>query len=117
MAEVDFNVILSIVAFLVLTWITGRLARLVKISPIIGELTCGMVFGPHSPLCLLGDGTQVPSFIIGWLSLCGRTHQHFLSLCGYVGVTLLIFESGMHIKDRLCVVGGLALLVAVLVMH
>ena len=33
--------------FLLVIWVTGRLCRLVRVSPMIGEMIIGLVFGPH----------------------------------------------------------------------
>ena len=64
-------------------------------SPIIGEIVMGILFGPN-----------VANFV---------PYEQFFRLAGIFGVTLMIFESGMHLDfEMIKVVGKKACVVAVL---
>eukprot|EP00756_Hemistasia_phaeocysticola_P022812 Hpha_TRINITY_DN15858_c1_g2::TRINITY_DN15858_c1_g2_i1::g.190539::m.190539 len=70
---------------------------MVKMSPIIGEITAGILLGPDVA------------------NLLKVEHQDFLSLLGQFGVTLMIFESGMHVQfDKLKLVFKDSFIVAIL---
>ena len=95
MAGVDFVELLQISTFLILLYLIGRSCKVLGVSPIIGEMAVGVLLGPNV-------GKFVP-------------HPEFFELAGIFGVTLMIFESGMHLDfEMLKAVGLRATAVAVL---
>ena len=86
MAGVDFEAVLKISFFCVCLFIIGRLCKKIRVSPIIGEICIGVVLGPNV-------AELVP-------------FEQFFRLAGVFGVTLMIFESGLHVDfDMLKKVG------------
>jgi len=97
MSGSDFDHIIHIVLFLIIIWVSGRLCKFVKLSPLIGWIAAGMAFGPEG------------------LSLIDKDTKPVWTLLGTLGVTLLICESGTHIHfDKLKKVGQSAVIVAVI---
>eukprot|EP01065_Artemidia_motanka_P038534 TRINITY_DN47385_c0_g1_i1.p1 TRINITY_DN47385_c0_g1~~TRINITY_DN47385_c0_g1_i1.p1 ORF type:complete len:990 (+),score=257.86 TRINITY_DN47385_c0_g1_i1:70-2970(+) len=89
--------IIQVTGFICATYFMGYLARAAKMSPIIGELAAGVVLGPEV------------------VKLLKTEHEDFLKLLGQFGVTLMIFESGMHVQfDKLRLVFTKSLTVAIL---
>ena len=76
----DFSSIISIVAFLGLVWICGRLCKLIKLSPLIGWIAIGICFGPN-----------------GLGLIHAESDTKVWKLLGSIGVSLMIAESGTHI--------------------
>ena len=70
----DFDEVLKISLYFVLLYLAGLLAKVFKISPIIGEMAVGVILGPEAM-------NIVP-------------YENFFRLAGTFGVTLMIFESG-----------------------
>ena len=95
MAGVDFDSLIRISVFLICLYLVGRSCRILGVSPIIGEMIVGVLLGPN-----------VADFV---------PNADFWSLAGVFGVTLMIFESGMHLDfEMLKTVGPKAGVVAVL---
>jgi len=95
MAGVDFDSLIKISVFLISLYLVGRSCRILGVSPIIGEMIVGVLLGPN-----------VADFV---------PNADFWSLAGVFGVTLMIFESGMHLDfEMLKTVGPKATVVAVL---
>jgi len=93
----EFNAILAVVAFLAILWVFGRICKLISISPIIGWIASGMIFGPNC------------------LGLIKEGESQVWKLLGTLGVTLMIAESGTHIHfDKIKKVGGRAVAVALI---
>jgi len=96
----EFGKILKVVAFLALIWFFGRACKLISLSPLIGWIAAGMVFGPESPVGLIDDNEKV---------------REQWKLLGTLGVTLLIAESGTHIHfEKIKKVGVSAVFVALI---
>lgn len=70
--------ILHFFVYIVAVWTAGRAMRAVSVSSIIGELAVGIALGPQ---------------VANWVPF-----EHSLETFGAFGVTLLIFESGMHLN-------------------
>lgn len=97
MSGAEFSDIISIVAFLAIIWICGRLCKFIKISPLIGWIAAGMIFGPEG------------------IKLIAKEDKKVWKLLGLIGVTLLIAESGTHIHfDKIKKVGLTAVFVALI---
>ena len=95
MAGVDFDTVLYISSFLIALYLIGRSCKVLGVSPIIGEMMIGMLLGPN-----------VLDFV---------PNAEFFQLIGIFGVTLMIFESGMHLDfEMLKAVGLKATVVAIL---
>jgi len=95
MAGVDFDSVLRISAFLIALYLIGRSCKVLGVSPIIGEMIVGVLLGPN-----------VAGFV---------PNAEFFELAGIFGVTLMIFESGMHLDfEMLKAVGLKATVVAIL---
>eukprot|EP00966_Prymnesium_polylepis_P301349 6962752-Prymnesium_polylepis.1 len=91
----DFDEVLQISLYLALLYLAGLLAKAFHISPIIGEMAIGVILGPEAT-------NMVP-------------YEDFFRLAGTFGVTLMIFESGLHVDfDMIKLVGLKACGVAVL---
>jgi Kef-type K+ transport system membrane component KefB len=73
----DFDSVLKITLFCCCLFFAGQLCKLIKVSPIIGEIVIGVVLGPNA-------ADLVP-------------YESFFRLAGLFGVTLMIFESGLHV--------------------
>lgn len=76
MSGADFETVLYLAAFMTALYAAGRFCQHVHLSPIVGEIVVGILLGPH--------GVDVVPF------------ADFFQLAGVVGVTLMIFESGLH---------------------
>jgi len=99
MGGADFESMLEISAFIIVLYVAGILCRRVGVSPVIGEMLVGVLMGPNSPIGLK-DFLPFSDFFI---------------LAGDFGVTLMIFESGMHLNfDMIKKVGAKAFVVAIL---
>eukprot|EP01006_Ploeotia_vitrea_P037113 TRINITY_DN66091_c3_g1_i1.p1 TRINITY_DN66091_c3_g1~~TRINITY_DN66091_c3_g1_i1.p1 ORF type:complete len:1123 (+),score=63.84 TRINITY_DN66091_c3_g1_i1:67-3435(+) len=81
MTEVEILDFLAVVAFLALIYIAGQGTRLIRLSPIFGEVLVGLFFGPEV-LDLLQEKAE------------------WFSLLGYFGLLLLVFESGMDVNIK-----------------
>ena len=100
MSGSEFVKILSLVSFLAILWISGRLCKLIHLSPLIAWIAAGLMFGPKSPFNT---------------SLIEKENEEVWKLLGTLGVTLLIAQSGTHIHfDKIKKVGGSAILVALI---
>eukprot|EP01083_Nonionella_stella_P093718 262717_1 len=94
----EFQQITKVVGFLALVWIWGRLCKFIKLSPLIGWITAGLIFGPGGP-----ESTQLIE------------HPEVWKLLGTLGVTLMIAESGTHIHfDKVRKVGLTSVFVALI---
>ena len=100
-AELAFTEVLKLAAYLIALWYAGRLSGIVGLSTIPAEIGIGLIFGP-SGLDLIHT----------------FSHEYVpLQFLGFVGVSLVIFESGMHLDIRNVLnldVGGNAIVVACL---
>lgn len=87
--EIEFTEILLLAAYLVCLWYAGRLSNAVGMATIPSEIGIGLLFGPYG-FDLIRDFSKdyIP-----------------LEFLGFVGLALIIFESGMHL-DVTRVVGG-----------
>eukprot|EP01047_Picozoa_sp_COSAG01_P001301 COSAG01_NODE_28_length_36622_cov_14.695751_30_plen_963_part_00 len=95
MAGGDFDPVLEIILFACCLFVAGVLCKRIGVSPVIGEIFVGVGLGPNG-------ADLVP-------------HEQFFRLAGVFGVTLMIFESGLHVDfAMLRKVGAKASLVAVL---
>jgi Kef-type K+ transport system membrane component KefB len=95
MAGVDFEAVLQISLFVLALFYVGVLCKQFGVSPIIGEMLMGILLGPNM-------ANIVP-------------FEQFFRMAGVFGVTLMIFESGMHLDfQTIKVVGGKATIVALL---
>lgn len=99
--ELAFTEILKLAAYLVSLWYAGRLCGIIGLSSIPAEIGIGLIFGPSG------------------LDLIHTFSEEFVPLqfLGFVGVSLIIFESGMHLDLRKVLnldVGGNAVIVAML---
>jgi hypothetical protein len=100
MGGVDFEAVMKVSAFVMSLYIAGILCKKFSVSPVIGEMIVGVLLGPNSPWTGMQDFIPFPSF---W------------TLAGNFGVTLMIFESGMHLNfEMIKQVGGKAMVVAIL---
>lgn len=98
MGGVDFTPMLKVSSFIMCLYFAGILCRKCGVSPVIGEMVVGVLLGPNSP------------FVKGFVP-----YADFFVLAGNFGVTLMIFESGMHLNFAMIKkVGGKALVVAIL---
>ncbi len=99
----EFTTLAEIVAFITVVWFSGRIARMIHISPIIGEIAAGIIMGP-----------EVANVVPGVTKSHG-TYESLWQVFGTFGVTLMIAESGTHIHfDKLRKVGGSAFVVAII---
>ena len=97
MSADEFTQIFEVVAFLIIVWISGRLCKFIKLSPLIGWIASGMIFGPKC------------------VKLINENHENVWKLLGTLGVTLMIAESGTHIHfDKIKKVGLTAVSVALI---
>ena len=95
----NFDELLRIVGFLAATHVSGRCLQAIGLSPILGYIAVGIALGPDVAN-LLHDSEE---------------HPHWFRTLGVFGVTLMIFESGMHVQfHKLKQIGFSALLVAIL---
>jgi len=102
-----FTIISEVVLFISVLWIVGRLCRIIGISPLIGEIAVGIIWGPQVL-------KLVP--LVDKITHDGRVHYESLwQTLGDLGVTLMIAESGTHIHlDKVRKVGLKAVGVAIL---
>ena len=141
MAGSNFDLYLWISLFVFSVWAGGRLFRAARLPPILGQLVIGVLFGPQfgDIVPYASDGTcdtiivnssshrqlaaaaQTPlkCYQFQWerwpLAPAGDRVPSVWSFLGNLGVTLMIFESGMHIHfDKVRQVGLKAAVVAVL---
>eukprot|EP01062_Namystynia_karyoxenos_P037659 TRINITY_DN27393_c0_g1_i1.p1 TRINITY_DN27393_c0_g1~~TRINITY_DN27393_c0_g1_i1.p1 ORF type:complete len:994 (+),score=354.18 TRINITY_DN27393_c0_g1_i1:106-2982(+) len=92
-----FDGIMRVTGFVCAVYFCSVSARMLKMSPIIGELAAGVVLGPEV------------------VKLLKHEQEEFLSLMGQFGVALMIFESGMHVQfDKLKQVFAKSFTVAIL---
>jgi Kef-type K+ transport system membrane component KefB len=140
MSGASITPILQVALFLFLVWFIGRLCRFVNVAPILGEIAVGVVMkslhlipkyiymfyqedhddqnhlskadwrGNVTGYCDTDEGPKLAGLITGKLQCI-----NVLSLLGNIGVTLMIFESGMHIHfSKIKKVAKKALVVAIL---
>eukprot|EP01063_Lacrimia_lanifica_P014408 TRINITY_DN20_c0_g1_i5.p1 TRINITY_DN20_c0_g1~~TRINITY_DN20_c0_g1_i5.p1 ORF type:complete len:1038 (+),score=334.85 TRINITY_DN20_c0_g1_i5:88-3201(+) len=97
MGGADFTELISIGGFLAALFMGGWVFQKAGLSPILGEIAVGVVLGPEVA------------------ELMGSANVDKMKLLGTFGVTLMIFESGMHINfDTLKKVAGRSMGIAVL---
>eukprot|EP01060_Flectonema_neradi_P030717 TRINITY_DN4514_c0_g1_i1.p1 TRINITY_DN4514_c0_g1~~TRINITY_DN4514_c0_g1_i1.p1 ORF type:complete len:1052 (+),score=175.76 TRINITY_DN4514_c0_g1_i1:70-3225(+) len=98
MGGIDVTELLTVAGFIGALYASGWVfENVLQISPILGEILIGVVLGRE---------------VAGLLS---RNNEEFLELLGYMGVTMMIFENGMHISlDKLKVVWKRSTLIAAL---
>lgn len=95
MSGADFTTILQIAAFLLALYASGQVCKRVAVSAVIGEILVGVLLGPS-----VANLVPFPAVF---------------ELAGVFGVTLMIFESGLHVDfHTLRQVGARATAVAVL---
>ena len=135
MSGFDFDIFLSVVLFIFVTWGIARLFRAIGLPGILGALAGGVLLGPEAfDMVPYGsDGNCRDNGRRRLLEFAGRylagdgndCTQHFYwrddhiesiwVFIGNVGVTLMIMVSGMHIHfEKMREVGPRALVVAVL---
>lgn len=86
--------LLQVTTLLGLAFILGRLAELVKLPAIVGELLAGVVLGPSL------IGTLFPGFS-GWLLPHDPGQMHLLDAAGQIGVLLLVGVTGSHLDMKM----------------
>lgn len=80
--EIYYYEIVLLIAFLMAQWYAARIFITLHIPTIPAEIGVGLLFGPHG-------ADLIPKF----------SHEYSpLSLLGFIGVSLVIFESGMHLN-------------------
>eukprot|EP00600_Ochromonadales_sp_CCMP1393_P001702 CAMPEP_0174985228 /NCGR_PEP_ID=MMETSP0004_2-20121128/18219_1 /TAXON_ID=420556 /ORGANISM="Ochromonas sp., Strain CCMP1393" /LENGTH=888 /DNA_ID=CAMNT_0016237841 /DNA_START=139 /DNA_END=2805 /DNA_ORIENTATION=- len=98
--ELEFIDIFTLAVYFLAIWYAGRLSNLVGLSSIPAEIGVGILFGP--------EGLDLVSEF---------SHDYIpLSFMGYIGVSLVIFESGMHLDVSRVLnweTGGNAVIVAI----
>lgn len=82
--------LLQVTMLLGLAFALGRLAELVKLPAIVGELLAGVLIGPSL------IGTLFPSFS-NWLLPHEASQMHLLDAAGQLGVLLLVGVTGSHL--------------------
>jgi Kef-type K+ transport system membrane component KefB len=86
--------LLQVTTLLGLAFILGRLAELVKLPAIVGELLAGVILGPSL------IGTVFPGFS-GWLLPHDPGQMHLLDAAGQIGVLLLVGVTGSHLDMKM----------------
>ena len=43
----NYDAIVEVIFFLVMVWVGGRISQFAKLSPILGEIVMGIIFGPQ----------------------------------------------------------------------
>lgn len=98
--------LLQVALLLLLARVLGRLAELVKLPAIVGELVTGVLLGP-SLLGILTPG------LAGWLLPSAPEQMHMLDAVGQLGVLLLVAVTGTHLDQAMLLRrGGTALRVS-----
>ena len=136
MSGFDFDIFLSVVLFIFVTWGIARLFRAIGLPGILGALAGGVLLGPEAfdmvpygsdGKCRDNGRRRLLEFAGRYLAGDGNNDctQHFYwrddhiesvwVFIGNVGVTLMIMVSGMHIHfEKMREVGPRALVVAIL---
>ena len=98
MAGIDVIELLTVAGFIAALYASGWIFENVfRLSPILGEILIGVILGRE---------------VSGLLS---RSNEEFLEVLGYMGVTLMIFENGMHMSvDKLKLVWKRSIVIAIL---
>ena len=79
---VSYEAIVMLALFFMAQWYAARFAYVVNLPTIPFEIGAGLIFGPHG-------FDLIPEF----------SHDYSpLQLLGFIGVGLVIFESGMHLN-------------------
>ena len=79
--DISYDAIVILALFLCAQWYAARICISMKLPTIPVEIGVGLLFGPHGL-------DLIPDF----------SHDYMpLSLLGFIGVGLVIFESGMHL--------------------
>ena len=86
--------LLQVTTLLGLAFVLGRLAELVKLPAIVGELLAGVIIGPSL------IGTLFPGFS-GWLLPHEAGQMHLLDAAGQIGVLLLVGVTGSHLDLKM----------------
>ena len=82
--DITYYAIVMLALFFMAQWYAARLALIVKLPTIPFEIGVGLLFGPHG-------FDAIPDF----------SHDYTpLRLLGFIGVGLVIFESGMHLNIK-----------------
>eukprot|EP01064_Diplonema_japonicum_P031622 TRINITY_DN5714_c0_g2_i1.p1 TRINITY_DN5714_c0_g2~~TRINITY_DN5714_c0_g2_i1.p1 ORF type:complete len:1059 (+),score=269.48 TRINITY_DN5714_c0_g2_i1:40-3216(+) len=93
----EYDPIITLGGFFAAVYVGGAAVSKLRITPLLGEIAAGVILGPEV-LKVLSSGQETS-----------------LQLVGNIGVTFMIFESGMHINfEKLKVVVWKSLLVAIL---
>ena len=82
--DISYESILMFALFLSVQWYVARIAMSFKVPTIPFDIIVGMLFGPKG-LDLIGDFSHTYSP---------------LQLLGFIGVGIVIFESGMHLDAK-----------------
>lgn len=82
--DITYEAILMLALFLAAQWYAARLCMAMKLPTIPMEIGVGLLFGPHG-LDLIPDFSHTYSP---------------LQLLGFIGVGIVIFESGMHLNIK-----------------
>jgi len=106
-----YESILSLALFFCCTWYVGRLAKSCKLPTIPFEIIVGMLFGPNGA-DLIPEFSK--KFALKSLFSYNKTDEHYylqqsylssgdffdgpLGVLGFIGVGIVIFESGMHLS-------------------
>eukprot|EP01059_Diplonema_ambulator_P010939 TRINITY_DN20956_c0_g1_i2.p1 TRINITY_DN20956_c0_g1~~TRINITY_DN20956_c0_g1_i2.p1 ORF type:complete len:1025 (+),score=303.12 TRINITY_DN20956_c0_g1_i2:49-3123(+) len=97
MGGVDFSDLISVSGFIAALYSGGWISEALRIPSFVGEILVGVLLGPELA------------------SLLPDKYAEFMELIGNLGITLMIFESGMHIHyDKLKVIALRTTIVAVL---
>jgi len=136
----NYDALAEAIFFLVMVWFGGRIAQACKMSPILGEIAAGILFGPqgldmvpytkgpsHAVTLpsdeeglgmLTGILNNTMDLVNGTISCDVEGSHSYLSvwqLAGNIGVALMIAESGMHLDfSKVRAVGSKAFGVAIL---
>lgn len=82
--DISYYAIVMLALFFAAQWYAARLAKVAKLPTIPFEIGVGLLFGPHGL-------DAIPHF----------SHEYNpLRLLGFIGVGLVIFESGMHLDIK-----------------
>jgi Kef-type K+ transport system membrane component KefB len=86
--------LLQLTMLLLLALCLGRLAVLVRLPTVVGELLAGLVLGPS----LLG---HLAPGVAGWLTPPEPTQLHLVDAVGQLGVLLLVAVTGAHLDVKM----------------
>jgi Kef-type K+ transport system membrane component KefB len=82
--------LVAVLTLLVVAHVLGRLAELVRMPAIVGELATGLLLGPS----LLGHFLPGPT---GWIFPAGTEQMHLLDAVGQIGILLMVGLTGTHL--------------------